>query len=277
MISELAYPLPVRVISEMLGVPPEDHGRFQSWSETLARGLDPGLPAAARRAGRARAGPDEFHAYFGSCSSGGGPSPATICSARSSTAEERRPLTEDELLTHVRPAAGGRARDDGQPDRQRRAGAAAAPRTSWRGCGDDPDADAARRSRNCCATTRPVQLTDAGRASEDVELCGQPIARRAQVVLALLGAANRDPAAFADPDRLDVGPRAPNRHLAFGLGIHFCLGRRWPGWRAGSRLSALARRRRSWRWPIPAPPYKENLRRCRPSAAALAARVSGSA
>jgi cytochrome P450 len=59
-------------------------------------------------------------------------------------------------------------------------------------------------------------------AREDLELAGQPIPA-GQGVLICLGAANRDPAQFADPDRLDLR-RAENRHLAFGHGVHFCLG-----------------------------------------------------
>jgi cytochrome P450 len=59
-------------------------------------------------------------------------------------------------------------------------------------------------------------------ATADVELHGVTV-RRGQKVAALLGAANRDPAVFADPDRFVAG-RDPNPHLAFGAGIHFCLG-----------------------------------------------------
>jgi cytochrome P450 len=67
----------------------------------------------------------------------------------------------------------------------------------------------------------PVQLT--GRtATTDVELDGLTI-RKGQETVVLLGAANRDPAQFPEPDRLDVG-RADNRHVAFGGGIHLCLG-----------------------------------------------------
>jgi cytochrome P450 len=67
----------------------------------------------------------------------------------------------------------------------------------------------------------PVQLT--GRIPmEDVEIGGTTF-RKGQEVVGLIGAANRDPAQFPDPDRLDVG-RPDNRHLAFGAGIHFCLG-----------------------------------------------------
>ncbi len=67
----------------------------------------------------------------------------------------------------------------------------------------------------------PVQRT--GRtAGEDVEIGGVAIPA-GTLVLAMLGAANRDPAQFADPDRLDVTRDEP-RHLAFGAGIHYCLG-----------------------------------------------------
>jgi cytochrome P450 len=67
----------------------------------------------------------------------------------------------------------------------------------------------------------PVQLT--GRiAAQPIELGGQHI-EAGQWVLPLLGAANRDPQHFAEPDRLDL-TRNPNPHLGFGRGIHFCLG-----------------------------------------------------
>src|SRR5262249_18755828 len=59
-------------------------------------------------------------------------------------------------------------------------------------------------------------------AAADLELGGKRV-ERGQMVSLMLGAANRDPAQFPDPDRLDVA-RLPNKHLAFGAGPHFCLG-----------------------------------------------------
>jgi cytochrome P450 len=60
------------------------------------------------------------------------------------------------------------------------------------------------------------------RALDEIEAGGQTIRRGDEVAL-LVGAANRDPSVFADPDRLDVA-RSPNPHLAFGRGAHYCLG-----------------------------------------------------
>ena len=57
---------------------------------------------------------------------------------------------------------------------------------------------------------------------EDVEVAGT-IIRRGELVYAVLGSANRDERQFPDPDRLDLS-REPNKHLAFGLGVHYCLG-----------------------------------------------------
>jgi cytochrome P450 len=58
--------------------------------------------------------------------------------------------------------------------------------------------------------------------TQDVSLGGKTLPAGARVV-AVIGSANRDPARFPDPDRLDLS-RADNRHLAFGAGLHYCLG-----------------------------------------------------
>jgi cytochrome P450 len=85
----------------------------------------------------------------------------------------------------------------------------------------------------------PVQLTSR-MATADRTLCGRSVRKGEQVVLLLAGA-NRDPAVFADPDRLDVG-RRDVRHLAFGQGIHFCLGAQLARLEASLALGALVER-----------------------------------
>ncbi len=80
-----------------------------------------------------------------------------------------------------------------------------------------------------------VEMTKPRYLLRDAEFLGVPF-RRGQAVMAHLAAANRDPAVFDDPDRLDLG-RRPNRHLAFGGGPHFCLG----AWLAKAELAAILR------------------------------------
>jgi cytochrome P450 len=82
----------------------------------------------------------------------------------------------------------------------------------------------------------PVQV-DPRLATRDVELHGETVAKD-QIVLCWLGAANRDPAHFDDPETFDIG-RPDNRHLAFGFGSHFCLGSNLAKLEARIALEAL--------------------------------------
>jgi cytochrome P450 len=80
---------------------------------------------------------------------------------------------------------------------------------------------------------------------EDTEFGGKRIAADTEVI-AMLGAANRDPARFPDPDRFDVG-RPDNAHLAFGGGTHMCLGAHLARMEAQAAIGTLVRRLRSLR------------------------------
>jgi cytochrome P450 len=85
----------------------------------------------------------------------------------------------------------------------------------------------------------PVQLTGRG-ALEDLEIGGQKI-RKGERVFTILAAANRDPAQFPNPDQLDI-TRSDNRHLAFGHGIHFCLGAALARLEAQSAIGTMIQR-----------------------------------
>ncbi len=90
----------------------------------------------------------------------------------------------------------------------------------------------------------PIQATT--RIAYEDRLIGGRLIRRGESVTLLLGSANRDPAAFPDPDRLDIA-RRPNRHLAFGRGIHYCLGAPLAVAQGGIALRLLFERCHDWR------------------------------
>ncbi|MCK9519214.1 MAG: cytochrome P450, partial [Dehalococcoidia bacterium] len=90
----------------------------------------------------------------------------------------------------------------------------------------------------------PVQAT-ARRATREVEMGGKTIGPD-QVSLVWIASANRDPAVFPDPDTFDV-TRTPNRHLSFGMGIHFCLGAPLARLEARVALEVFLRRIREFR------------------------------
>lgn len=245
LISGFAHPLPVMVISEMLGVPPEDHERFRGWSEALARGLDPMLTdALMSETERSR---NEFRDYFRRLIALRRERPGEDLLSALAHVEE---LTEAELLstcvlllvagheTTVNLIANGvlNLLRHGLLHR------------------------AAERPREVVEEVLrfdpPVQLTSRI-ALEDRELGGTPVPA-GSAVLVPIGAANRDPAAFADPDRFDPG-REPGRHLAFGLGLHFCLGATLARMEGEIALSALAVAAPKMEAADPEPPYKENV------------------
>jgi unspecific monooxygenase len=219
-IEDLAYPLPVRVISEMLGVPPEDHERFKGWSRELARSLDPDFAVPQEVMDRRQAAATAFRAYF------------------TELIEERRSRPGDDLLTAL--IAAEEAGDKLSPAELLSTCTlllVAGHETTVNLIGNGLLAlirhpDQARRLRGDPALIRsaieealrfdpPVQLT-ARTAIEDIRLPDGVVPKGKQAIL-LIGAANHDPAQFLDPDTFDVG-RADNRHIAFGMGIHFCLG-----------------------------------------------------
>jgi cytochrome P450 len=220
LIGALAYPLPVTIISELLGVPAGDHAKFQGWSRALARGLDPDFllpPNVRERQRNARA---EFAEYFRDLAARRRTDPGEdLFSALCSVEEAGDALTEQELLvtctlllvagheTTVNLIGNGTQALLRNPDALARFRA-------------DPSI-APNAVEELLRYDSPVQLT-LRLALADAEVGGQAIAR-GELVLALIGAANRDPDAFSDPDRLDLD-RQPTRHLAFGAGIHFCLG-----------------------------------------------------
>jgi unspecific monooxygenase len=223
LIGSLAYPLPVILISELLGVPPEDRDLFKGWSDALARGLDPDFLLPAADLARRDEARDQFAAYFRDLAARRRAEPRDdLLSALVAVSDGGETLSEEELLatcvlllvagheTTVNLIGNGALALLRDPDGLARFRAS-------------PEA-AAAAVEELLRYDPPVQLTLRA-ALRDRELGGETI-RQGEMVLLLTGAANRDPAAFRDPDRLDLSRYAAEapRHLAFGHGIHYCLG-----------------------------------------------------
>jgi pimeloyl-[acyl-carrier protein] synthase len=221
LIEDLAYPLPVTVICEMLGVPVVDHAAIRQWSADVARSLDAiGLTAAQDVVDRGRAGRRALGKYFLQLVGERRRRPQSdLLSALIAAEEQGDKLSEGELIstcillfiagheTTVNLIGNGMLALLRHPDQLRL-------------LQSDPSLIGSA-VEELLRYDSPVQRT--GRVNtEDVEVGGRVIGKGSLVVTAI-GAANRDPAQFSDPDRLDI-TRRDNRHLAFGFGIHFCLG-----------------------------------------------------
>ena len=217
-VDDFAAALPVIVISELLGVPREARARVKRWSDELAGLLDPfqlrgGIAALEVTFG-------ELRTFFLELFESRRRDPRDdMVSALVAAEQAGDRLDEDELLSLCMLLLGAGHETTTNllanavvallrhPGERREL--AAAPERITTGVDEFLRYDS------------PVQITDRV-AREDCEIAGVRI-RRGQLVALLLGAANRDPACFPDPERLDL-VRRDNRHLAFGHGVHFCLG-----------------------------------------------------
>jgi cytochrome P450 len=217
LIADFAAPLPVSVIAEMLGIPVADRERFRHWSDEAVRTLGDNTLDDRRRA---LAAMDELGEYL------------------EAIAEERRREPREDLLSAL-----VRAEEAG--DRLSRVELfttcvlllVAGNETTTKLIGNSIVAllrspeqlERLRREpermpdavEELLRFDGPVQLTSR-MVTEDRDFRGHRLRRGQQIVL-VLAAANRDPAQFEEPDRLDV-TRKDVRHLAFGHGLHFCLG-----------------------------------------------------
>jgi cytochrome P450 len=216
LVSELAWPLPVIVIAEMLGIPREDRERFKRWSDAMVATLGGDYSSLDE----ARRSNEELVEYVSRVIADRRKQPRDDLISRLVAAEESgQRLSEDEMLGTVALllVAGNETTahliSSGMLVLLQKPGESARLRS-------DPSllpsaVDEMLRYTGPVHTTRRT-------AREDVQL-GDAEISRGEVVVGVLAAANRDPEKYADPDRFDVA-RNPTDHMAFGDGIHFCLG-----------------------------------------------------
>lgn len=218
-IAEFAAPLPAIVTAEMLGVPTEDHERLKGWSADFAEMLG-NFQHNPDRVGRVLRSVEEMTEYFRDAIAGLRRQPREGLIHALMTAEiDGDRLSEEEVIANcIVTMVGGQETTtnligNGLLALLRHPGELARLR-------DDPSL-APSAVEELLRYESPSQHT-ARMAPSDRELGGKAI-RKQQAVIAVMGAANRDPERFPDPDRLDLA-RASNRHVAFGWAAHFCFG-----------------------------------------------------
>lgn len=215
-IQDFAFPLPVTVIAELLGIPREDRDKFREWSQAIIMGGSRG--ADYEKVGIAAL---EFIMYF------------------HEKFDERRAEPQDDLITAlVQAEEAGDKLDPQELISMVFLLLVAGHETTVNLLGNGMLAlmqHPAERNRlaqhpelirtaieELLRYDGPVGVSTMRWALEDVEYYGEIIPAGEMVVASLLSA-NRDPAMFANPDGLDI-TRNPNKHIAFGNGIHYCVG-----------------------------------------------------
>ncbi len=221
----LARPLPLTIIGDMLGIPPEDHTAVKKWSLEIVRGSDPDILQSPESLARRPEAMLEFEAYFAGLIAQRRKDPRDDMLSDMCAAQERGfILSEREILgLSVGLLIGGYETISDLIGK----GLVALLR--------NPDQIALWRARPELAPYAvdellryepPVQFTHRV-ALEERELAGRTFAR-GEGVIVLIAAANRDPAVYTDPEHLDItrfaGRTPAPRHLSLSGGIHYCLG-----------------------------------------------------
>ena len=213
LLTEYAFPLPIVVVAEMLGLPAEDRDLFREWSRVVIDGDFPMSPEEVER--RARVANEEIvdylHGVF--AAKRARPDDGLVSDLLGSD------LTPDELVGMVWLLLA-----DGYESVACTIGSGVVALLRH------PDQLARLRADPSLVGPAVEELlryecpaaTLHRHAVEDVDLDGCRVAK-GDLVTVVLSSANRDEAVFDDPDRLDVG-RSANRHVAFGRGVHFCIG-----------------------------------------------------
>jgi cytochrome P450 len=219
LVSQFAYPFPVTVISDLLGIPREDREQIRGWTENLLR-VDRGRDEAMNE--QVRQGLRDFIAYLKELFARKRREPVEDMISRMVLMEDDGDtLTEEETLatvflmylaghvTTVNLVGNGVVALLTHPEQFAKLQA-------------DPSL-----AKNAVEETLrywgPVDFVWRRMATENLEIAGTPVAAGDQVTVSLAGA-NRDPERFVAPDTFDISRGDANRHLAFGKGIHVCLG-----------------------------------------------------
>jgi pimeloyl-[acyl-carrier protein] synthase len=219
LIADLALPLPAIVSAEMLGLPSADWPQLTEWSRTFSEMLG-GFQYNADRAAAVVQSLEKMTAYFRTAIDDHAPLGSGGLIHDLATAEiDGDRLSDDEVVANaILTMVGGQETTTtligngmlsllANPDQ-------------WQRLRGDPSLIPSA-VEELLRYESPSQHT-ARMAREDCELGGKVISK-GQVVTAVIGAANRDPERFEEPDRLDL-ERGDNRHLAFGWGGHYCFG-----------------------------------------------------
>ncbi|MFF9915118.1 cytochrome P450 [Streptomyces sp. NPDC013457] len=217
LLAEVAEPLPVAVIAEMLGIPEEDEerGRLRPWSSDICGMFE--LNPSEETARRAVQASLEFSAYLRELIERRRKDPGDDLISSLIAVEE---LTEQEmvstcvLLLNAGHEATVNTTVNGWWTLLRHPEQLAALRA-------DPDGMLSTAVEELLRYDTPLQMFERW-VLDDIEVGGVVIPRGSEVAL-LFGSANRDPARFASPDVLDL-TRTENPHITFGAGIHYCLG-----------------------------------------------------